>query len=225
VLESIRRGLRAQEGMTLLELMIAIALLGIVVPILVTTLVSVQTSVGREQDRSLTNDQARLAIEELDKEIRSGNLLYDPKDETPSYMSLRVYTQTNASTRTPGNRCVQWRIVNGELQRRDWSITWRTDGVVSPWRVVADHVVNQTVAPAVPAFQLDPDPSKGYSCVANCGDSAPGNDRYAGRALVVTLVVNQNAESGNDVRIQSTITGRNTQYGYPVSVCDDVPPV
>jgi type II secretory pathway component PulJ len=211
--------------MTLLELMIAIALLGIVVPVLVTTLVSVQTGVGREQDRSLTNDQARLAIEQLDKEIRSGNLLYDPKDETPAYMSLRVYTQTNASTRTPGNRCVQWRIVNGELQRRDWSITWRTDGVVSPWRVVADHVVNATNTPAVPAFQLDADPSKGYTCAENCGDSDPGNDRHVGRSLVVTLVVNQNPESGSDVRLQSTITGRNTQYGYPVNVCHDVPPV
>ena len=211
--------------MTLVEMLIAMAVLGILVPIFVTSLISVQTRVSRQTDRSLTNDQARLAVQELDREIRSGNLLYDPKDETPAYMSLRVYTQTNATTRTPGNRCVQWRIVGGQLQRRDWSITWRTDDIVSPWRVVADHLVNQNVSPVVPVFQLDPDPAKGYTCVANCSDSNQSNDRFAGRSLVVTLLVNQNPSAGADVRIQSTITGRNTQYGYPVSVCDDVPPL
>lgn len=210
--------------MTLVEMLIAMAVLGIIVPIFLTSLISVQTRVGRQTDRSLTNDQARLAVEQLDREIRSGNLLYDPKDETPAYMSLRVYTQTNASTRTPGNRCVQWRIVGGQLQRRDWSITWRTDGVVSGWRVVADHLVNQTVSPAVPVFKLDPDPAKGYTCVANCSDPNPANRRYAGRSLVVTLLVNEDASSGQNVRLQSSITGRNTQYGYPVSVCDDIPP-
>ncbi|MFN2589320.1 MAG: hypothetical protein ABR518_00925, partial [Actinomycetota bacterium] len=66
---------------------------------------------------------------------------------------------------------------------------------------------------------------KGYTCVANCSDSNVANRRYAGRAVVVTLVVNQNARAGQNVRVEATLTGRNTQYGYPVSVCDDVPPV
>jgi type II secretory pathway component PulJ len=211
--------------MSLVEMMIAMALLGIVIPVFVTTLSSVQTRVGRQQDRSLTNDQARLAVEELDREIRSGNLLYDPRDESPAYMALRVYTQTNATTRSPGNRCVQWRIVNGQLQRRDWTTTWHSDGQVSGWRVVADHLVNQNVSPAVPLFQLDTDPAKGYTCVSNCTDPVLANRHYSGRSVVVTLVVNQNAEAGNDVRVQASITGRNTQYGYPTNVCTDVPPV
>lgn len=219
------RRLRADQGMTLVELMIAMALLGIIVPVMITTMASVQTRVGRQQDRSLTNDQVRLAVEELDREIRSGNLLYDPKDESPAYMALRIYTQTNATTRTPGNRCVQWRIVNGELQRRDWTTTWRTDAQVSQWRVVADHLVNQDVSPAVPAFQLDQDPAKGYTCVSNCSDPLPANRHYSGRTLIATLVVNQNPKAGENVRVQVSITGRNTQYGYPTNVCTDVPPV
>jgi type II secretory pathway component PulJ len=211
--------------MTLAELTVAMAILGVLIPVLVTILASVQTRVGRQQDRSLTNDQARLAVEELDREIRSGNLLYDPREETPSYMSLRIYTQTNATTRDPGNRCVQWRIVNGQLQRRDWTITWRTDAKVSAWRVVADHLVNGTVVPTVRAFQLDTDTSKGYTCVSNCSDPNLANRHYSGRSVVVTLVVNQNAASGKDVKVQASITGRNTEYGYPVNVCADVPPV
>lgn len=190
--------------MSLAELMVGMLILGIIVPVLLTTLVSVQTRVGREQDRSLTNDQARLAVEELDREIRSGNLLYDPASETPPFMTLRIYTQTNATTRDPGNRCVQWRLQNGQLQRRDWSITWRTDGKVSSWRLVADHIVNQEVSPTVPAFVLD--------------------SNAAGRSVNVTLVVNQKASSGSNVRVETTVSGRNTQFGYPVNVCTDVPP-
>ncbi|HJP65022.1 MAG TPA: hypothetical protein VKA30_01810 [Actinomycetota bacterium] len=200
----IRDRAHSEAGMSLAELMVGMLILGIIVPVLLTTLVSVQTRVGREQDRSLTNDQARLAVEELDREIRSGNLLYDPASETPPFMTLRIYTQTNATTRDPGNRCVQWRLQNGQLQRRDWSITWRTDGKVSSWRLVADHIVNQEVSPTVPAFVLD--------------------SNAAGRSVNVTLVVNQKASSGSNVRVETTVSGRNTQFGYPVNVCTDVPP-
>jgi type II secretory pathway pseudopilin PulG len=189
--------------MSLAELLVGMLILGIIVPVMLTTLVSVQTRVGREEDRSATNDQARLAVEELDREIRSGNLLYDPANETPPFMTLRIYTQTNATTRDPGNRCVQWRLQNEQLERRDWTLTWRTDGKVSSWRVVADHIVNQTVSPTIPAFVLDPN--------------------AAGRSLNVTILVNQKASSGSNVKIQTTVSGRNTEFGYPVNVCTDVP--
>src|SRR5213594_4125494 len=106
--------------MTLLELMMVLVILG-------TVMSGVQRAVNRQSDRSQSNDQARLAIEELDKEIRSGNVLYDPSltgqpwSDDPGNgiypnMALLVYTQTNAVTRNPGNKCVQWRIVNGQLQ-------------------------------------------------------------------------------------------------------------
>jgi prepilin-type N-terminal cleavage/methylation domain-containing protein len=220
VLRILRRRLRSEEGMTLMELMIGMLILSIVLAIFGTVLSGVQRAVNRQSDRSSSNDQARLAVEELDKEIRSGNVLYDPSlvgqpwSDDPANgiypnMSLLVYTQTNAVTRNPGNKCVQWRIVNGELQRRDWATTWQVDGNVSSWRVVADHIVNQPnppTPPTVKAFQLDPDPNKG------------------GRTIIVTILVNQNAVSGQTVRIQQSLTGRNTEYGYPSNICSTIPP-
>src|SRR5207253_5872781 len=130
VRDAARRRLRLESGMTLAELMVTMSVLSVVLAMFLTILISVQNAVGRESDRSQSNDQARLAVEELDKEIRSGNVLYDPSlagkawsdDAANSIypgMSLLVYTQTNAVTRNPGNRCVQWRINNGVLQRRD----------------------------------------------------------------------------------------------------------
>jgi type II secretory pathway pseudopilin PulG len=201
-----------EAGYTIIEMAIGMLILGIVVSAFMTALFSVQRSFDRQSDRSQSNDQARLAVEEIDREVRSGNLLYDPNLESDPAngiypgMALRIYTQTNAVTRDPGNRCVQWRILNGELQSRSWTITWRTDGLVTAWRVIADHVVNQTDVPQVAAFALDPESTKGS------------------RTLIVTVLVNERAASGGDVRIQASVTGRNTEYGYPSDICNDIPP-
>lgn len=212
MMRAIHRLRTREEGMTLLELTIVMMLLGVVVAIFMTTFLRVQSNFDRQSDRSQSNDQARLAVEEIDREVRSGNLLYDPATENDAAhgiypgMSLRVYTQTNAPTRDPANRCVQWRILNGELQVRSWSVTWRTDGTISTWRVVADHVVNYSNNPQTAAFVLDPESTKGS------------------RTLVVNILVNQDAKSGKDVQVKTSVTGRNTGYGYPVDICSDIPP-
>jgi hypothetical protein len=115
-------------------------------------------------------------------------------------MGLRIYTQANADTRG-GSRCVQWRVAGGKLQSRNWTVSWRTDGQVSDWRVVAEGIVNPS---GTPAFDLDTS--------SNFGD----------RILNITFVVNPGA-GDSDVVVRESVTGRNTQYGYPVSVCDDIP--
>jgi type II secretory pathway pseudopilin PulG len=201
--------------MTLVELTISLSILGLVMVIFLPVLSAVQRGFERQSDRSQSNDQARLAVEELDREIRSGNVLYNPANENDAAngiypgMSLRIYTQTNATTRSPGNRCEQWRVVNGRLEQRDWSITWRTDGKVGLWRIVADHVVNQPnppTPPTTPLFQLDPDPNKG------------------GRTIIIHVQVQEKASSGSVIEIRHSVTGRNTEYGYPTNVCNDIPP-
>jgi prepilin-type N-terminal cleavage/methylation domain-containing protein len=210
-----RLRLRSEEGYTLIEMTTAMTILALVSVIYLAVMASVQKDFERQSDRSFDNDQARLAVEHLDREIRSGNVLYDPSLENDPGngvypgMSLRIYTQTNANIRNPGNRCVQWRVLGGELQRRDWATTWQVDGNVTPWRVVAENIVNQPNPPnppTVPVFGLDPDPNKG------------------GRTIVVTLLVNEDPDSGSAVRIDHSLTGRNTQYGYPNNICAVIPP-
>jgi type II secretory pathway pseudopilin PulG len=200
--------------MTLIELSISMAILSVALVIFLFTLSSIQGAVGRQGNRSITNDEARLAMEQLDHEVRSGNLLYDPSLESDAVngiypgMSLRIYTQTNANIRSPGNQCVQWRILNGQLQQRRWPTNWRDDPdtLVTDWIIVAEHIVNQDVSPQVPAFALDPDPAKG------------------GRTIIVSFLVNASSTSGSNVLVQQSITGRNTEYGYPSNVCADIPP-
>jgi prepilin-type N-terminal cleavage/methylation domain-containing protein len=221
----LRRRAQSESGMTLVELSVTVALLGIVMMALVSTVWTIQNAFNRQADRSASVDQVRLAVEELDKEIRSGNLLYDPASEPniPSkgiqpYMSLRVYTQANASTRNPGNRCVEWRIISGQLQRRDWSENYPADGsVVNGWRTIATNVVNVTASPQVRAFQLatsNPSPNP-----------TPGTpNQYGSRTLDIAILVQANSWSGSPVEVDESVTGRDTEYGYPTNVCSTVPP-
>ena len=201
--------------MTLVELAISLVVVAVVLTMVMVVLVGMEKIYAKENDRTQTNNQARLAVEELDREIRSGNVLYDPANESDAAndvypgMSLRIYTQSNANSR-PGFRCVQWRITTAaQLQTRQWWTDWRDDpaSLVSGWRIVADHVVNRSDTPQIQAFTLDTsDPS------------------YGSRLVKIVIVVNQNPKSGQDLRVQSSVEGRNTTFGYPNDACADIPP-
>lgn len=212
-MSAIGRRVRGEAGMTLVELMVTLSLLGVVSLLFTVTLTSVQKGISREADRSNDNDQVRLAVQQLDRDIRSGNLLYDPALETDAFYSMRVYTQSFADVLDPGNRCVEWRLVRDpdgpdHLERRSWGIFWTTDpdGLVSGWRVVATDVVNFDLDPPEPLFQLDADPQKGS------------------RIVVVNVITQSDEDSGSPIRVTASITGRNTSYGYPADVCNNVPP-
>jgi type II secretory pathway pseudopilin PulG len=199
------RGRRGQRGVTLVELSVYVLMLGIVTTIAFRLLISMTTATQKADVTSQSIDQARLAVQQIDRQVRSGNVLYDPTLESDAAndirpgLSLRVYTQANGD-----QRCVQWRMTSaGVLQTRSWSEFWTTDGDVSPWRNVATNLVNTS---ATPAFALD---------------STTG---FGSRLLKVTLIANVNSKRGKDVRFSTSIAGRNTEYGYNPFICNSIPP-
>lgn len=208
-----RRLLHGQDGFTLVELMIVMFMMSIVIVIFTSVFENVNEGVARQQERSRANDEARLAIEQLDREIRSGNVLYDPEDDVPAFYTFRIYSQANATTRdtspyadVSGATCVQWLINDDEeLTHRFWKPG--DPSVVSGWRVVAEHVVNRTLATPVPAFSLDEDPIR------------------SSRTVVVSLMVDADTSESvsRPVRIQTSLTGRNSTLGFSESVCDPAP--
>jgi prepilin-type N-terminal cleavage/methylation domain-containing protein len=206
----LRMRLRDEEaGMSLAELMVTMSVFSVVVVIFLTTLATIQRTVVREDADSVNNDQARLAMLEMDREIRSGNVLYDPAAESPSGFVLRIYTQSNANTRTPspGYVCRLWQITSdGKLQTRSWPPSQPDNA--GAWITVATGIVNRVVSPAVTAFSRS-DPT-----------SATG-----GRIVYITLLVNNqySTHPNETVRIQQAITGRNTSYGFPADVCSGTP--
>ena len=190
--------------MTLLELMIATAILLVVMATIFSALISVQHAVATADVRSQTNDQVRIGVNEIDRQVRSGNVLYDPAGETVAHsgvaagFSLRVYTQANGNY-----QCVQWRVLNQVLQTRAWTVTWQVDGKVTQWTNVAYDIVG-TATP----FSLD------------------SNLAYGGRLVNVDLVANASplaASNVANVEDKISVTGRNTEYGYLQSVCNTIP--
>lgn len=197
-----------QTGFTLSELLVAMMIMALASGVFFSTLASVQRSVAETDIRTRSNTQARLALQSLDHEVRSGNVLYDPATSSDPYYRFKIYTQANAGGNPrPTYTCRLWRITSGgELQTRWWPPNQPEDA--TPWQVAADGIVNKIVPTPQHAFTLDPDPNKG------------------GRTVNVVLLLNEDPQqdvSTGTVRIQSALTGRNTSYGFPTSVCATEP--
>jgi hypothetical protein len=212
---SLLRRLRDEDhGMSLVEIGIACVLMVGALLLVFEGVDSASNAVGKQIDRSATTDELRIALTQLERQVRSGNLFYDPALETadpangitPGF-SLRVYTQANAN-RHPDfpNRCVQWRIHNGELQTREYAPNFHVNNnpYVTKFRTVATGLVN--VQRGVTAFDLD-----------------ESQTQYGRRLLRVVLLTNTDSKSGEDARVEVSVTGRNTGYGFPVTSCDAVP--
>src|SRR5919106_4030444 len=122
--------LRDEGGLSLVELVVAMAILSIVMLVMTTTLTSIQRAVVEEDVRGRLNDQARLALQSIDRLVRSGNILYDPVDESGNdpydasatgYL-FRIYTQAER-TEDEDPRCALW-LVNDQqpLPYRTWPV-------------------------------------------------------------------------------------------------------
>ena len=71
-----------EAGISMVEVVVVAMILTVIMSIIFLALVSVQNTVNRTDLRSQTNDQTRLAEEEIVRQIRSGNVLYDPGTES-----------------------------------------------------------------------------------------------------------------------------------------------
>ena len=176
-----------QSGVTLVELAITTMVMGLIAAVFVTVLSSVQMGLHREEGRSQTMDQGRLALESIDRDVRSGNILCSVP-ASPANFGLSVYTQSNAST-----RWLQYRISTQNLQKREY-----LSGVWTSWRTVASGIVNTA---ATPPFVID--------------TSAAVNSRLVNVTLLVNAAT-QDTTSSN-VRLESSIAIRNQSSSVPCS--------
>ncbi len=186
------------SGSTLVETSIGLAVLGLVFATAFSAFSLFQSVTLPAEQRSNTREQAKLALTQIDRHVRSGNVLYDPATESSPGLSLRIYTQANGT-----QRCVTWRIESRQLQVRSWSPVWRTDGEVSGWRSVATDIDNTSLQPVFILNQT-------------------GN--FGSRLIDVDLTVRVVGSNAQAVRVKTSIAGRNTSYGYGAGVCNDIPP-
>lgn len=189
-----RVAVRADAGVTLVELLVVMIISTVLLAIVYMVLITVQRQTADTVRRADSVDQARIGLSQLDRQVRSGNVFYDPVLESLP-MSMRVFTQSNAV-----QRCVQWQVTGGVLRTRAWEPV--TGVLKENWRVVARNVVNAG-------------PSQAPFALAGGGTSTS----YGRRLVDVLLLVKDPAAGGKPVEVRASLSGRNTQYGFDPGVC------
>lgn len=188
-------GQAVDRGASLVEMLVVMLLFTGIIGVTTTILLSVHRSTAQSLARADDVAQARLGLAAIDRQVRSGNILYDPAAEALP-LSMRIYTQADGHS-----RCTQWQVHHGVLRTRSWSPTWQADGGVEAWRTVARRVVNDAAAP--PFYR-------------------PASTAFGLRLVTVDLRVETAGE--RVTALTSSLSGRNTIYGYDPGLCATVPP-
>jgi len=204
-----------QGGFTLIELLITMIVFGLAMGLVTKAVTRVEKFANNAQGSADANGEVRLALDDIDRQVRSGNVLYSPANETvPSSCTssgtdagtcMRVYTQANGV-----QRCVQWQVLadpakptTSIIRSRSWSPTWQTDGIYTAWVTKARGLL---LTPSTAPFTLQ-------------GAVTSSSSRY----LSVRFEAKDPRRPGAVV-LTSALAGRNTNYGFDAGLCSPVPP-
>ncbi len=221
-----RRLLADERGLSLTELLISMTifsiLMGIVMSVMITLTNMSRDSVARTQ----AIQEARLGLSQIDRQVRSGNVILDPADEDPDdsgvppFFSMRIHTQAGGVA-----TCAQWRVIDhdsdtfGDLEFRTW-----TPGLpltATPWSPVAHNLISMDVAPASAADIDVDDPETWPPFWVN--SEASGNTEAQYVSITLRLKDPGEKNDSKPTSISTTITGRNTVFSVPSTACSPVP--
>jgi len=133
----------SESGFTLVEMSVALVLLGIIIGLLTPTFLSVSDSASRTEAQTTVDSAIRPAMIELSRQIESASFLYNPCTDAVSYsnsgtspsagcanggFALLVY-----STSANGGECTQWQVVKDSNNRIDPKNANESDLQVRTW--------------------------------------------------------------------------------------------
>lgn len=217
---------RRDEGFTLVEMSVAMLVLGLALSLVYSALVQIQQRTTQVEGQANAVAEVRQALQQIDRQVRSGNVLYSPENEVPNGTTgttgctavsseragtcMRVYTQLSGV-----ERCVQWQVLpqpgatgRSMLRTRNWHPDWETNGDLTAWSTVSRGLV------AMPSKQP-------FVLVKNGAGAATA---YDSRLLRLHFEAVDPRRSGTPVTLTSALSGRNTNYGYDAGLCTPVPP-
>lgn len=194
---------------------------GIVMGITFAILISITNQTKDTLARVRTLEEAKLGISQIDRQVRSGNVIMDPanEDETtsgvPANYSMRIYTQAGTVP-----KCAQWRVKDadgdgyGNLEFR----SWRPGPIdVTPWSVVAHNLVKMESDP----FDADK-PDTWPPFWVDSTSTAATQAQFV--RITLRLKDPREREGGKPTSVTTVVTGRNTVFGYSQTLCSSAPP-
>lgn len=177
-------------GFTVVELMVTSALILIVLAAVLPQLAASITNFDNARVRSDTNDAATVALDQIQRDVVSSNVLYQ---DASGFVHLQVFggnspsSSTTVVTTAPVSTCVEYSVsATGVLQRRAKSPA--APSWPSGWGNLMTGVVNSSQAGSPPVFTVTQN-----------------------RSLTVNLWVNADTRVVNRAKpsqFQSTFTGR-----------------
>lgn len=207
----------ADAGITLIETLVSMAVFSIAISMVYSAVILVAGKTRDVEGSAEAASQVRQALAQMDRQVRSGNVLYSPANEalpctgsvsTSSGTCMRVYTQVDGQA-----RCVQWQVLadpavpgTSLLRSRSWGPDYTPGGPTSGWGTVARGLVSSA--------SVDP-----FALAGGGGGGA-----YGPRLLNVRFEAVDERRAGVPTLITSSLSGRNTNYGYDGGQCTPVPP-
>lgn len=231
MLRHLRRRLDSRDsGMTLTELLITMLIFGVLMVIVMSVMITLTNMSKDSLARTRAVAEARLGLSQIDRQVRSGNVILNPALEgettadVPPFFSMRIYTQEDGLP-----KCAQWRVKDhngdgfGDLEYRTWDPAYPAVIVVSPWSPVAHNLVAMPSDPPEDVGDIDVDdittwPPFWVNTVASGNTEA--------HSVTITLRIKDPGErdSAEPTALTTTVTGRNTVYSGATVSCSDVPP-
>lgn len=221
--------LRDDRGITLTELLVTMMIFGVLMAIVMSVMITLTNMSKDTLARTRAVEEARLGVSQIDRQVRSGNVILDPENEpfanaeVPPFFSMRIYTQENGQ-----NKCAQWRVIDhdsdgfGDLEFRTWLPVADPSLSVTPWSPVAHNLVAMDTAPATSADIVRTNPLTWPPFWVDDSESGATTAQF----VRITLRLKDPSESGDSkpTSISTTVTGRNTVFDYPTAYCSLVPP-
>ncbi|MCU1676349.1 MAG: prepilin-type cleavage/methylation-like protein [Frankiales bacterium] len=220
------------DGFSLIELLVSMIVFTVAIAMVYGALIKVQARMDDTGKSAEAISELRAALADIDKQVRSGNVLFSPADDSATTVGclgsatlysgtcMRIYTQTNGP-----QKCVQWQVIADPADVAHWMLRTRSwadsvSPVATDWRTVARGLKPVTGLGQYP-FWLQRE-AVGATSAPTVAAAATAVDPYDQRLLGVNIVA-EDERDGKDVAIGSSLSGRNTTYGYAEGVCTPVP--
>jgi prepilin-type N-terminal cleavage/methylation domain-containing protein len=224
-----RRRIRDDRGITLTELLIVMMIFGVLMIIVTSVMIAITNLSKDTVGRARAVEEARLGLAQIDRQVRSGNVILNPANEgiptagVPPWFSMRIHTQEDGL-----DRCAQWRVKDhdgdgfGDLEFRTWDPAYPNVQEWTTWSPVAHNLIAMDVSPVAAS---DIKPGQPETWPPFWVNTSIGGDTDFQR-VQITLRLKDPSEDGSSkaTSLSSTVTGRNTVIGYPSTYCSVAPP-